>query len=112
MHHRNRWEFIASLRDFMLCPAIPSSPLTLTQTRQFRVLRQKGTEMPGSSEFNKFYPKEGTFACVGCGTPLYASTGTPCGCRPQYPVAAWILEQLSNTSRMNDTHNTVAVLPR
>uniref|UniRef100_A0A6U4V101 Peptide-methionine (R)-S-oxide reductase n=1 Tax=Hemiselmis andersenii TaxID=464988 RepID=A0A6U4V101_HEMAN len=47
---------------------------TQLSPQQFRVLREKGTEMPGSSEFNKFYPEEGTFACVGCGTPLYKST--------------------------------------
>ncbi|CED84281.1 Predicted pilin-like transcription factor [Phaffia rhodozyma] len=38
---------------------------------QFRILRNKGTEMPGSGEYDKFYPSDGVFACAGCGTPLY-----------------------------------------
>lgn len=50
---------------------------------QFRILRQKGTEAPGSGEYNKFYPEEGVFACAGCSTPLY-KVGTKfdsgCGC--------------------------------
>lgn len=42
--------------------------------QQFRVLRQKGTEAPGTSEYNKHYPKEGEYACVGCGAKLYRAT--------------------------------------
>eukprot|EP00188_Purpureofilum_apyrenoidigerum_P001561 Plantae.Rhodophyta-Purpureofilum_apyrenoidigerum.ctg1874.p1 GENE.Plantae.Rhodophyta-Purpureofilum_apyrenoidigerum.ctg1874~~Plantae.Rhodophyta-Purpureofilum_apyrenoidigerum.ctg1874.p1 ORF type:complete len:166 (+),score=23.10 Plantae.Rhodophyta-Purpureofilum_apyrenoidigerum.ctg1874:129-626(+) len=38
---------------------------------QFRVLRMKGTEYPGTGEYDKFYPKSGTFKCVGCETELY-----------------------------------------
>ncbi|TPX46778.1 hypothetical protein SeLEV6574_g03062 [Synchytrium endobioticum] len=40
---------------------------------QFRILRQKGTEAPGTGEYNKFY-KDGVYSCAGCGTPLYKST--------------------------------------
>ncbi|KAK9161395.1 hypothetical protein Syun_007736 [Stephania yunnanensis] len=40
---------------------------------QFRILREKGTEMPGTGEYNKFY-EEGVYNCAGCGTPLYKST--------------------------------------
>ncbi|XP_047310643.1 peptide methionine sulfoxide reductase B5-like [Impatiens glandulifera] len=40
---------------------------------QFRILRQKGTEYPGTGEYDKLY-KEGTYDCAGCGTPLYKST--------------------------------------
>lgn len=39
----------------------------------FRVLRKRGTERPGSSEYNKFQPEEGHFACKGCGLPLYSA---------------------------------------
>ncbi|XP_002972793.2 peptide methionine sulfoxide reductase B5 [Selaginella moellendorffii] len=42
-------------------------------SEQFRILRMKGTEMPGSGEYNKFY-KDGVYNCGGCGTPLYKST--------------------------------------
>ncbi|XP_057488858.1 peptide methionine sulfoxide reductase B5-like [Actinidia eriantha] len=40
---------------------------------QFRILRQKGTEYPGTGEYDKFYD-EGVYTCAGCGTPLYKST--------------------------------------
>jgi len=39
---------------------------------QFRVLRLKGTEMPGTGEYEK-HSEEGVYACAGCGTPLYKS---------------------------------------
>lgn len=37
---------------------------------QFRILRQKGTEMAGTGPLDKFYPKQGVFECAGCGTPV------------------------------------------
>nr|AFK44626.1 unknown [Medicago truncatula] len=40
---------------------------------QFRILRQKGTEYPGTGEYDKFFG-EGVYGCAGCGTPLYKST--------------------------------------
>lgn len=40
---------------------------------QFRILRQKGTEYPGTGEYDKFFG-EGVYTCAGCGTPLYKST--------------------------------------
>lgn len=40
---------------------------------QFRILRRKGTEYPGTGEYDKFY-EEGVYNCAGCGTPLYRST--------------------------------------
>jgi peptide-methionine (R)-S-oxide reductase len=60
---------------------------------QFRILREKGTEPSGFSErtgeledtlkksVGTKYPKEGTFTCVGCGSPLYyAKTKFDSGC--------------------------------
>jgi peptide-methionine (R)-S-oxide reductase len=38
----------------------------------FRVLRQHGTERAGSSPLDKQYGK-GTYACAGCGQPLFSS---------------------------------------
>ena len=38
----------------------------------FRVLRQHGTERPGSSALND-EKRSGVFHCAGCGTPLYES---------------------------------------
>ena len=34
---------------------------------QYAVLRDKGTERPGTGEYNKFYPEAGHFACAACG---------------------------------------------
>ncbi|KAF7843061.1 K(+) efflux antiporter 3, chloroplastic isoform X1 [Senna tora] len=41
--------------------------------QQFQILRQKGTEYPGTGEYDKFFG-EGIYNCAGCGTPLYKST--------------------------------------
>jgi len=41
---------------------------------QFRILREKGTEPPGSGKFDKHYPEEGVYACAGCAAPLYKAT--------------------------------------
>ena len=47
---------------------------------QFRVLRQKGTEAPGTGEYEKF-KGQGIYTCAGCGTPLYkSSTKFDSGC--------------------------------
>ncbi|KAH0448868.1 hypothetical protein IEQ34_022668 [Dendrobium chrysotoxum] len=40
---------------------------------QFRILRLKGTEYPGTGKYDKFF-EEGIYECSGCGTPLYKST--------------------------------------
>ena len=39
---------------------------------QFQVLREHGTEPPGASPLNR-EKREGTFACAGCGQPLFSS---------------------------------------
>lgn len=38
---------------------------------QFRILRQKGTEAPGSGTYDKHHPSEGVYSCAGCEAPLY-----------------------------------------
>lgn len=42
-----------------------------TVAEQFRILRQKGTEHPFTSQYDKHHPKEGVYTCGGCDTPLY-----------------------------------------
>jgi len=39
---------------------------------QFRILRQKGTELGGTGEY-AYHQEEGVYSCAGCGTPLYKS---------------------------------------
>jgi peptide-methionine (R)-S-oxide reductase len=39
----------------------------------FRVLRQHGTERPGTSKLNA-EKRPGIFACAGCGAPLFEAT--------------------------------------
>lgn len=47
---------------------------------QFRILRRKGTEYPGTGQYNKFY-EDGVYECAGCGAPLYkSSTKFDSGC--------------------------------
>jgi len=41
--------------------------------QQFHVLRQHGTERPGSSPLNA-EQRDGTFVCAGCGQKLFTST--------------------------------------
>ena len=40
---------------------------------EYQVLRLKGTERPGTGEYNKFAPKDGHFVCAGCGQALYSA---------------------------------------
>jgi peptide-methionine (R)-S-oxide reductase len=44
---------------------------TLTP-EQFHILREHGTERPGSSPLN-YEKRTGTFHCAGCGQPLFTS---------------------------------------
>jgi peptide-methionine (R)-S-oxide reductase len=60
----------------------------LLEPAQYRVLRQHATERPYSSPLND-EKRKGTFACAGCGLPLYSSetkfesgTGWPSFFRP------------------------------
>lgn len=40
---------------------------------EFYILREKGTEPGGTGKYDKFYPKEGHFACAACDMPLYSA---------------------------------------
>jgi len=40
---------------------------------EYYILRQQGTEPPGSHEYDKFLPPKGHFACRACKLPLYSA---------------------------------------
>jgi len=69
----------ALLADGVKVPA-PSEPLKLSKQEwrkrldaaQFDILREEGTEPPGSSPLNN-EKRPGIFACVGCDLPLFTS---------------------------------------
>lgn len=45
---------------------------SMLSASEFRVMRQEGTERPGSSPLDKIYAS-GTYTCRGCALPLYPS---------------------------------------
>ena len=59
---------------------LPTEPLKLTKQEwrkrvdasQFYILREEGTERPGTSPLNN-EKRAGVFTCVGCGLPLFTS---------------------------------------
>ena len=66
----------------------PSFPITKSEQdwrkelspEQFHILRQQGTERPGSSELN-FENRSGTYICAACDHPLFdAKTKFESGC--------------------------------
>jgi len=70
---------LALLADGVKVP-LPSEPLKLSKEEwrkrldaaQFNILREEGTEPPGSSPLNN-EKRRGVFACVGCDLPLFTS---------------------------------------
>ena len=54
-------------------PKTESDWRAVLSPEQFRVLRQKGTKMAGTGEYNKHY-ESGVYECAGCRAPLYKST--------------------------------------
>jgi len=45
---------------------------SLLRSDEYRILRNKGTEMPYVNEYDGFY-EDGVYLCRGCGNPLYHS---------------------------------------
>lgn len=42
-------------------------------SHKFRILRNRGTEPPGSHEYDRFLPEAGHFSCGACQLPLYSA---------------------------------------
>jgi peptide-methionine (R)-S-oxide reductase len=74
---QNNWK--ALLAEGISVPK-PTEQLKLTKeewrkrldSNQFHVLREEGTEQPGTSPLNN-EKRPGIFTCVGCGLPLFTS---------------------------------------
>jgi peptide-methionine (R)-S-oxide reductase len=73
---------------------------------QFHVLREHGTERPGSSPLND-EKRSGTFKCAGCGTPLFSSgakfesgTGWPSFYEPLPGAVATTVDQSYGMTRV------------
>lgn len=74
---RKNWKML--LADGVKVP-LPSEPLKLSKeewrkrldAEQFNILRQAGTESPGSSPLNN-EKRQGVFTCAGCDLPLFTS---------------------------------------
>ena len=72
----------AALKTLRTSPAVAREKFEVEKTEaewraqltpaQYRILREEGTEPPGSSPLLKEHRK-GTFACAGCDLPLYSS---------------------------------------
>ncbi len=74
---------------------------------QFRVLRQQGTEAPGTGKYDKHMPEEGVYTCAGCDAPLYkASHKFKSGCGwPAYfdNIPGAVTRHTDNTLGMSRT---------
>ena len=89
---------------------------TLTP-EQFQVLREHGTERPGSSPLN-VEKRDGTFVCAGCGQPLFSSetkfesgTGWPSFWAPfEDAVETTTDQQLRDDARSRCTANVAAAI--
>ncbi|CAK7267620.1 Peptide methionine sulfoxide reductase B5 [Sporothrix epigloea] len=42
--------------------------------KQFRILREKGTEAPYTGEYDKHFADAGVYRCAGCEAPLYKAS--------------------------------------
>lgn len=72
---------------------------------QYRVLRQAGTEYPGTGEYNLHF-EEGTYTCAGCGEELFASDSkfnAHCG----WPSFDREIEEGKIIERVDRTHGMV-----
>ncbi|CAD6333865.1 unnamed protein product [Miscanthus lutarioriparius] len=84
---------------------------------QFNILRRKGTEYPGTGEYDKFF-EEGIYKCAGCGTPLYRSStkfNSGCGWPAFYEGLPGAIKQTEMTKASSymgfKNNNSQRILP-
>lgn len=77
---------------------------------QYRIAREKGTEMPFTGEYYK-HSEEGTYTCVCCGEPLFSSetkyesgSGWPSFYEPVDEQNVETEEDLSHGMRRTEVH--------
>ncbi|KAJ5646679.1 hypothetical protein N7490_003051 [Penicillium lividum] len=77
---------------------------------QFRILREKGTERPGTGEYDSHSPSTGVYNCAGCNAPLYkADHKFKSGCGwPAYfdSIPGAVKRHVDNTFGMKRTEIT------
>ncbi|KAL8451887.1 hypothetical protein Emed_001767 [Eimeria media] len=77
---------------------------------EFRVLRKKATEPPGSGEYDGFSPKTGCFVCRGCGAPLFpAASKFKSGCG--WPAFDMAYKAATPTGRRTHSFTCAPSLP-
>ncbi len=72
--------FSASCQPSNPPPMSPNFPIQKSEeewlqklgVERYRIVRQKGTEYPGTGEYDAHFDT-GIYACAGCGTPLFSS---------------------------------------
>src|SRR6266702_4819772 len=80
---------------------------------QFRVLRLKGTERPGTGEY-EHNKAAGVYACAACNTPLYKSNTkfeSGCGWPAFYDGEPKISEPCYNCSSSHLSHSRCCIPP-
>ena len=68
---------------------------------QYRILRLKGTEPPGSGVYDKHYPSKGIYRCAGCDAPLYKAShkfSSGCGWPAYYDCIPGAVERHEDRS--------------
>lgn len=68
---------------------------------QFRILREKGTETPGSGKFDKHKPSSGVYTCAGCDAPLYKAShkfNSGCGWPAYFDSIPGAVKRFEDTS--------------
>ncbi|CAI0466469.1 unnamed protein product [Linum tenue] len=74
---------------------------------QFRILREKGTELKFTGEYDKFFD-EGVYKCAGCGTPLYKSAtkfNSGCGWPAFFEGLPGAINRTVRSLSLFSTHN-------
>lgn len=83
-------------------PVISLTPSSLTPPpEQFRILREKGTEAPGTGKFDKHKPSSGVYTCAGCDAPLYKAShkfNSGCGWPAYFDSIPGAVKRFEDTS--------------